>query len=203
VSDRGRQKQNEIKRGKASMSNNKNIGRKIHDRLSGWERIRVVLLGSKGTGKTVFMTSVGAQLRNHDKRAFDLGGWTVEFDPEEDDKVQDRVSKSDIQAFPYAESRALLARGEWPKKTKDGCSVLTVPFTLKKVITRERMILLQKLGFSETIKKRRRILLEMLDLPGERAADFAMLGRSYRECARGWKTDLEEYWVLPRVLEIF
>lgn len=187
MSDRGRQKQNEIKRSKTSMSNNKNIGRKIHDRLSGWERIRVVLLGSKGTGKTVFMTSVGAQLRNHDKRAFDLGGWTVEFDPEEDDKVQDRVSKSDIQAFPYAESRALLARGEWPKKTKDGCSVLTVPFTLKKVITREWMILLQKLGFSETIKKRRRILLEMLDLPGERVADFAMLGRSYRE----WCTWME------------
>ena len=162
------------------MSNNKNIGRKIHDRLSGWERIRVVLLGSKGTGKTVFMTSVGAQLRNHDKRAFDLGGWTVEFDQEEDDKVQERVSKSDIQAFPYAESRALLARGEWPKKTKDNCSVLTVPFTLKKVVNQKRMILLRMLG-ERKVEKRRRILLEMLDLPGERVADFAMLGRSYRE----------------------
>ena len=145
------------------MSSNKNIGRKINDFFSGWERIRVVLLGSKGTGKTVFMTSVGDHLRHHNEKLFKLNGWSVVFDQDVDDTVQTRLSKTSDHVFPYAESRAYLAKGEWPPKTKTCWSVSTVPFTLTKG------------------KKRRRIMLEMLDLPGERVADFAMLGRSYRE----------------------
>ena len=93
------------------MSNKKNIGRKIHDLFSGWERIRVVLLGSKGTGKTVFMTSVGDHLRHHNKTTLDLHEWSVAFDPDVDDKVQESVSKASDHIFPYAESRAYLAKG--------------------------------------------------------------------------------------------
>lgn len=166
------------------MGSNKNIGRKLNDFFSGWERIRVVLLGSKSTGKTVFMTSVGAQLRNHDKSVFDLRGWTVEFDPDEDAKIQERVPKSSIKAFPYADFRKDLAKGEWPAKTEDGFSVLTVPFTLEKTDSEERHLIqrvLLRMSETHEVKKQRRILLEMLDLPGERVADFAMLGRSYRE----------------------
>jgi predicted YcjX-like family ATPase len=172
------------------MGNNKNIGRKINDFFSGWERIRVVLLGSKGTGKTVFMTSVGAQLRNHDNKAFDLRNWTAEFDQEEDDKAQGLVSRSCIKAFPYADFRAVLAKGEWPAKTEDGFSVLTVPFTLTKKDSKKRGRFkrwLLRMPETYDVTKRRRILLEMLDLPGERVADFAMLGRSYRE----WCTWME------------
>ena len=120
-------------------------------------------MGSKGTGKTVFMTSVGDHLRHYDKSPFDLHGWSVVFDPDVDDKVQERALKTNGHVFPYAESRAYLAKGEWPAKTKTSWSVFTVPFTLTNG------------------KKRRRIMLEMLDLPGERVADFAMLGRSYRQ----------------------
>ena len=171
------------------MGSNKNIGRKIKDSFSGWERIRVVLLGSKGTGKTVFMTSVGAQLRNHDNKAFDLRNWTAEFDQEEDDKAQGLVSRSCIKAFPYADFRAVLASGKWPSKTEDVFSVLTVPFTLKKTDLKKRGLIRRLFRMRETyeVTKRRRILLEMLDLPGERVADFAMLGRSYRE----WCTWME------------
>ena len=148
------------------MGSNKNIVRKMNDFFSGWERIRVVLLGSKGTGKTVFLTSVGDQLRHHESKSFNLNDWRVVFDQGVDDKEQEKIHKSRVPAFPFAESRAYLSRGEWPVKTKDW-SVLTVPFTLTKG------------------KKRRRILLEMLDLPGERVADFAMVGRTYRDWC-GW-----------------
>lgn len=145
------------------MSNNKSIGRRIHDFFSGWKRIRVVLLGSKGTGKTVFMTSVGDHLRHYNKDTLDLHDWSIAFDPDVDDKVQESVSKASDHIFPYAESRAYLARGEWPAKTKKSWSVMTVPFSLTNG------------------KERRQIRLEMLDLPGERVADFAMLGRSYSQ----------------------
>ena len=143
------------------MGSKKNILRKMNDFFSGWERIRVVLLGSKGTGKTVFLTSVGDQLRHH-VESFNLNGWSVVFDPDNDDKIQEKARKSKVPVFPYAESRAYLSKGEWPVKTKDW-SVLTVPFMLKKD------------------KEERHILLEMVDLPGERVADFAMVGRSYRD----------------------
>lgn len=54
------------------MSSNKNIVRRLTDRLSGRKRIRVVLLGSKGTGKTVFMTSVGNHLMYHEEDRFNM-----------------------------------------------------------------------------------------------------------------------------------
>lgn len=148
------------------MGSKKNILRRMNDFFSGWERIRVVLLGSKGTGKTVFLTSAGDQLRHFEPKSLDLNGWSVVFDQEVDNKVQEKVYKTEVPAFPYSESRACLSRGEWPVKTKDW-SVLTVPFTLTKG------------------KRRRRIMLEMLDLPGERVADFAMVGKSYRDWC-GW-----------------
>ena len=73
------------------MGSKKNILRKMNDFFSGWERIRVVLLGSKGTGKTVFLTSVGDQLRHH-VESFNLNGWSVVFDPDNDDKIQERLA---------------------------------------------------------------------------------------------------------------
>ncbi|MBR3222552.1 MAG: YcjX family protein [Kiritimatiellae bacterium] len=143
------------------MGSNKSIGRKMIDFFSGWERIRVVLLGSKGSGKTVFLTSVGDQLRHQVKEKF-LKDWTISFDPGEDNKVQEEAAKSGIPVFKFQESRASFSNGEWPEKTQDW-SVHTVPFTIGKD------------------KDKKRILLEMLDLPGERVADFAMINQSYQQ----------------------
>ena len=93
------------------------------------------------------------------------------FDPDEYDKV--KAPPSPYDKFPYDESRECLEEGSWPSKTKCdcsdtrqkcGCSVLTIPFSL-----------------SKKGKSKISIQLEMLDLPGERVADFPMLGRSYRE----------------------
>jgi len=170
----------------------KNIGRKICDVFSGRERIRVVLLGSKGTGKTVFMTAVGDHIRHHNGNTLDLHGWSIAFDPDVDDKVQEGVSKDSDHIFPYAKSREYLANGEWPAKTKKCWSVMTVPFTLTKG------------------KNRKQIKLEMLDLPGERVADFAMVGRSYSqwciwmENRFGGRTGASEYFIkyLKRLSEL-
>lgn len=148
---------------------NKNIGRIFNDKLFRWERIRVVLMGSKGTGKTVFLTSVGDQLKHHNPKSFNLNGWKAVFDSDLDQKVQESALKGG-RLFEYARAREYLAKGEWPAKTKDW-SVLTIPFTLVKNVNGK--------------EKRRQIILEMLDLPGERVADFAMIGRSYSEWC-GW-----------------
>ena len=45
---------------------NKSIYRRIWEAISGEERIRVAVLGSKGSGKTVFLTALANHLLNHD-----------------------------------------------------------------------------------------------------------------------------------------
>ena len=138
---------------------NKSIYRTIWETISGEERIRVAVLGSKGSGKTVFLTSLANHLLNHDPARCPLNGWTVT--PAESDLAAG-VASDGIPLYPYADARKCLAEGRWPRKTKDW-SVLRLALRLRNG------------------KRRRDVRLEVLDLPGERVADFPMLGRSYRE----------------------
>ena len=138
---------------------NKSISRSIWETISGEERIRVAVLGSKGSGKTVFLTSLANHLLNHDSQRCPLNGWTVT--PAESDLAAG-VASDGIPLYPYADARKCLAEGRWPRKTKDW-SVLRLALRLRNG------------------KRRRDVKLEVLDLPGERVADFPMLGRSYRE----------------------
>ena len=141
---------------------NKSIYRSIWETISGEERIRVAVLGSKQSGKTVFLTSLANHLLSHDPLRCPLNGWTVtpvERDP------SGGVSDDGIPLYPYADARRSLADGKWPRKTKDW-SVLQLALRL------------------QNGKRRRDVRLEVMDLPGERVADFPMIGRSYREwCA--------------------
>ena len=138
---------------------NKSIYRNLWEKISGEERIRVAVLGSKGSGKTVFLTSLANHLLNHDPARCPLNGWTVT--PVEGDLAAGPDADG-IPLYPYADARKSLADGVWPHKTKDW-SVLRLALRLRNG------------------KRRRDVLLEVLDLPGERVADFPMLGRSYRE----------------------
>ena len=141
---------------------NKSIYRSIWETLSGEERIRVAVLGSKQSGKTVFLTSLANHLLSHDPLRCPLNGWTVT--PVERDPAGN-VSDDGIPLYPYADARKSLADGKWPRKTKDW-SVLQLALRL------------------QNGKRRRYVRLEVMDLPGERVADFPMIGRSYREwCA--------------------
>ena len=137
----------------------KSIYRSLWEVVSGEERIRVAVLGSKGSGKTVFLTSLANHLLNHDPLRCPLNGWSVVPSGIGDDAI---AGSADMPSYPYADARKSLANGEWPRKTKDW-SVLRLALKLRKG------------------RRRRDVLLEVLDLPGERVADFAMVGRSFRE----------------------
>ena len=138
---------------------NKSIYRSIWETISGAERIRVAVLGSRGSGKTVFLTSLANHLLNHDPQRCPLNGWTV---TPADSDLASGVASDGSPLYPYADARKSLAEGRWPRKTKDW-SVLRLALRLRNG------------------KRRRDVKLEVLDLPGERVADFPMLGRSYRE----------------------
>ena len=132
----------------------------IRQGLSGHEHIRVAVIGAKESGKTVFLTALTNHLRNHDGELLDLQGWSV-VNLDDDSKNTD-----DIPSFQYAKAREQLSQGEWPDNTRS-LSVVRMKLRLEKK--------------TEKKAKRRVVILELLDLPGERVADLSMAGRSFRE----------------------
>lgn len=145
----------------------RSILRTVEDCIHLRRRVRIVVLGSKESGKTVFLTALANHLLHHDPTRFDLNGW--EAFPEEESDTPESVG---FPPFPYADFRAGFAqeRPEWPEKTKS-TSVLRLPLRLRKQGKRDR-----------------RLLLEFLDLPGERIADLTMARRSFREWSQ-WMND--------------
>lgn len=116
------------------------------------ERIRVAVIGSRRSGKTVFLTSLCSHLYYPDNKKFNFHAWSVRAEKRHDDE----------RMFRYDDARNLLAHGQWPKPTTDWSS-LRIPITLAKG------------------KKKKLFDLEFLDVPGERVADFPMIGKDYAE----------------------
>lgn len=118
---------------------------------------RVGVVGLYNAGKTVFLTSLVDHLDHHDPDRFALGGrGTIvrKFRPLPPDRGW--------AAFNSAGFRdALVHKGRWPEKTRDRSQF---------VCQFER----SDWTFSDA-------LLKLYDLPGERLADAAMLGRSFAE----------------------
>lgn len=145
------------------------IYKKVADWVRGEQCLRIALVGSRYSGKSVFLTSLASQLRDHDEKRCPLNGWSVIAE----DCLDGRHKQGDFRSFKYSESRRMLAKGEWPEKTAD-CSVWRQHLVLKKS--------------KEGKAIRKRMYLEVMDLPGERVSDFPMIGRSYREWC-GWFED--------------
>lgn len=118
---------------------------------------RVGVVGLYNSGKTVLLTSLINHLQDHDPDRFPLGG------------PDTRLRKFTVlppdrgwEAFNYAGCRdALVHGGRWPGKTRDRsqfvCQFDRSDWT-----------------FSDC-------LLKLYDLPGERIADAAMIGRDFSE----------------------
>lgn len=158
----------------------RSFGRWIADGISGTERIRVAVVGAKGSGKTVLLTALRNYLRwlatarrgaDDQGKKMLAGGW-------EATKVE-CCGLKDWPEFDYGSIRNVLSQDEcWPDETgKYWCMQMDI------AIRRD--------------KKERKIQLQMLDIPGERFSDLgAMSGANYQEwcervgarklwCARG------------------
>ena len=98
-------------------------------------RMRIVVLGSKNSGKTVFLTALASNLLNHRKgNGFDLNQWEA--------FVEEGLAyghKEKIADFPYSRYREGFAKEnpEWPEKTTSEMSVLRLPLTMTKKSYRE------------------------------------------------------------------
>lgn len=141
----------------------RSFGRVIRNLVTGCTTVRVAVIGAKECGKTVFLTALANHLQhpvqsaNPQDGGLDLHGWSI-LPAEDEDEPHPT-----IPAFEYGAARDRLCHGEWPDNTR-GVSLL-----------RRRFRLEDRKG------RRRTVLLEMLDLPGERVADLSMKGRDFRE----------------------
>ena len=118
---------------------------------------RVGVVGLYNSGKTVLLTSLINHLKDYDPARFPLGD---EKKPASLRKFRLFPPEPGWAAFPYDAFRdALVNRGRWPEKTRDRAQF---------VCRFER----SDWTFSDC-------LLKLYDLPGERIADAAMLGRDF------------------------
>ncbi len=116
---------------------------------------RVGVLGLYNSGKTVFLTSLVNHLEHHDPDRFAFGKPGAQVR-----KFRFHAPDTGWGAFSYAGFRdGLVHSGRWPEKTRDR-AMLACQF--------ERT----DWAFSD-------VLLKLYDLPGERLADAAMLGRDF------------------------
>lgn len=119
---------------------------------------RVGVVGLYNAGKTVLLTSLINHLQDHDPDRFPLGGPGTRLR-----KFAVLPPDHGWEPFNYAGSRdALVHGGRWPAKTRDRSQF---------VCRFER----SDWTFSDC-------LLKLYDLPGERIADAAMMGRDFT----GW-----------------
>ena len=123
---------------------------------------RVGVVGLYNAGKTVLLTSLVNHLEHHDPDRFRLGRGRADRPPTTVRKFERVPPDRGWPEFNFAGFRdALVHHGRWPAKTKDR-SQFACRF--------ER----SDWPFSDA-------LLKLYDLPGERLADAAMLGRSFGE----------------------
>ena len=136
--------------------------RPIWNLFNSCRTVRVAVVGGKDCGKTVFLAALASHLRHHRKSEFSLRGGTLQVHWERGAIVGDKLDG--LPLFDYKSARWRLSHGQWPEKTKD-TTVLALRLLLED---------------SES-KTQEHVQLEVLDLPGERVADFSMMGRSASE----------------------
>jgi len=144
--------------------------------------VKAVVVGAKECGKTSLITSLYSNLQMHGNRnGFDLGEWAVSrFISEETD---------DPHVFDFQGACNRLKNCRYPLQTKDW-SVIKMEVHLSKVNPPS--------GWSKGIKKvfiahKKIVSLEVLDLPGERLSDLALMveEKFKRATFRKWSLRVE------------
>ena len=143
--------------------------RTIWDTFDSCRTIRVAVIGGRDCGKTVFLSALANHLRHHRRSEFSLGGGTLQVHWNKGAITGNKLHG--LPLFDYKAARWRLSHGQWPEKTVD-TSILALRLLLEDTAS----------------KSREQVQLEVLDLPGERVADFAMMGRSYGEWCR-WRAE--------------
>lgn len=116
--------------------------------------LRVAVLGAKNAGKTTFTASLCQLLRHPDSVRFN--GWTSKVDNQLD-------PVRPFKRFPLAETLSKWSGDDWSDETVD-VSQLRIP-----------------VSFHCQNKRTKQFELQILDIPGERVADFGMFGKNYEE----------------------
>ena len=126
---------------------------------------RIAVLGGNNAGKTVFVTSLIDNLQNYDPEILKLGDdWRIV-----DAKITNDGSVEGLERFPQEKYRSVLADdAKWPTKTL-AASVARLKVKLQRT---------KKKWCRKDVVVRK---LEIVDIVGERAADFGMVNCNYRK----------------------
>lgn len=145
-------------------------------------KVKAVVVGAKECGKTSLITSLYSNLKMHGNREkFDLGEWEVSrFISEETD---------DPHVFDFQGACNRLKNCRYPLQTKDW-SVIKMKVHLSKVNPPSGWFK----GVKKTFTAQEKIVsLEVLDLPGERLSDLALMveEKFKRATFRKWSLRVE------------
>ena len=135
------------------------IRRILKEGLTRGTSIKVVVIGAKGSGKTSLLTSLYSNLKQGDISLFNLDPWYVTHFEDCSADIPAGIKKFDIEG-----ARCSLKSGSYPESTADW-SVLKMRVFLK----------------HRESKKEKIVNLEILDLPGERVADFIMVNKETKK----------------------
>ena len=132
----------------------KSMKRILKSVFSRGDTVKAVVIGAKGSGKTSLLVSLYSNLR---------AGSTEKFNPSKTWKVDPFESCEDelppnIPHFDFDGARREMKKGDFPDSTTDW-SVMKLRGWL----------------INGSKNKKKRVTLEILDLPGERVADFTMV----------------------------
>lgn len=126
--------------------------------------LRVAVLGAKDAGKTTFIVSLLQQLRNcSPTNVAKLHDWTPQVGKQ-------LKPENNFKQFSLNAAIEKIQQGKWPDPTSD-VSQYRVPII-----------------FHHQKRRPRRIELQILDIPGERVADFGMFEKNYDD----WCDFMEE-----------
>ena len=149
--------------------------------------VKAVVVGAKESGKTSLLTSLYSNLKQLNNEELNLGEWELDRCPDLDEGRQDGP------AFDIERACDSLIQRKYPRQTKDW-SIMKLEVHLKrKKPDGWKWGALCKRGFQLCTLNKKIVTLELLDLPGERMSDLAlMLKKEFEKASfREWSTRVE------------